>query len=76
MNKRECKFATVLRKLMQDKGISQNKLADKIRCGQNTIWKWLNMGVLPSAVLLMELADFFNVSIDYLVYGEGGRWSE
>jgi len=77
MRNREYKFPEVLRELLSNNNMSQRQLANKIVCEQNTVWKWLNIGSLPNVLLLMEISRVFNVSIDYLIYGEdGGRWSE
>lgn len=77
MKTREYKFPAVLKKLLEDNNMTQRQLADKIVSAQNTVWKWLNKDSLPNVLMLMEVSRVFNVSIDYLIYGEdGGRWSD
>lgn len=50
--------------------VTLQQLADKLVCGQNTLYKWLRTGRMPNLEAVMLMAATFNVSIDYLVYGE------
>ena len=67
---REYKLPEVLYKLLAEHKMTQQQLADKLVCGQNTIYKWLRTGRMPNLEAGMMMAAVFNVSIDYLVYGE------
>ena len=53
--------------LRQEKGISQQQLADVILVSQQSINKYENHNVEPDIETLIKIADFFNVSLDYLV---------
>lgn len=53
--------------LMQEECLSQSALAKKIGVRQNTISAWLLGKKEPSIRSLWLVADYFNVSIDYLV---------
>lgn len=75
MNK-ELKLPEMLRKLLKDNKMTHNALAIKMNVCLNTVDKWTSGGSNPTIFSLMEMADIFNVSLDYLVYGEGGRWSD
>ena len=67
---REYKLPEVLYKLLAEHNMTQQQLADSIYCGQNTIYKWLRTGRMPNLSFVMMMSDIFNVSVDYLLYGE------
>lgn len=67
---REYKLPEILYKLLAEHNMTQQQLADSIYCGQSTIYKWLRTGRMPNLEAVMLIAELFNVSIDYLVYGE------
>lgn len=56
-----------LKELRQKKKISQQQLADIIGVSQQSVNKYENHNVEPDISLLIELADFFNTSVDYLI---------
>ena len=56
-----------LKALRNAAGISQKQLADIIMVSQQSINKYENHGVEPDINTLIKIADYFNVSIDYLV---------
>lgn len=68
--KREYKLPEVVYKLLDEHKMTQQQLADEIHYGQNTIFSWLRTGRMPNLEAVMLMAAIFNVSIDYLVYGE------
>ena len=53
--------------LMDADDISQYSLAKKLGISQSTICNWLNGKKEPSIESLWKLADYFGVSIDYLL---------
>ena len=53
-----------LRKLA---GLSQKELAKILNCSQNMISQWENGTRDPSTDTLKAMADYFNVTIDYLL---------
>ena len=55
-----------LRKLRMNKGISQQRLAEVIGTSQQSINKYENHNVEPDISTLILLADYFQVSVDYL----------
>lgn len=56
-----------LKALRKSRGISQRQLAEEIKAAQNTISNWENgTRDMDSATLLM-LADYFNVTADFLL---------
>lgn len=56
-----------LKMLRTNAGISQKQLADIINVSQQSINKYENHEVEPNIETLSLIADFFDVSIDYLV---------
>ena len=61
------KFADILRYLRLEKGINQIELAKIMNCRQSTVSLWENGLREPSMSSLIALAQFFGVTIDYLV---------
>ena len=56
-----------LRKLRCEKGISQQNLGETLLVSQQSINKYENHDVEPDIEMLIKIADYFNVSLDYLV---------
>ena len=56
-----------LKQLRKGRGISQLKLAIDLNTNQNTISRYETGEREPGIVELIKIADYFNVSIDYLV---------
>lgn len=56
-----------LRELRKARGISQLKLAIDLNTNQNTISRYETGEREPGITELIALADYFNVSVDYLL---------
>lgn len=56
-----------IKDLMQVEHLSQYALAKHIGVNQSTVCNWLNGKKEPSIESLWRLADFFDVSVDYLI---------
>ena len=56
-----------LKEIRKAKGISQLKLALDLNTNQNTVSRYETGEREPSISDLIKIADYFNVSIDYLV---------
>lgn len=56
-----------LKELRKERGISQVKLAMDLCTNQNTISRYETGEREPGIKELIRIADYFNVSIDYLV---------
>ncbi|MBR2650240.1 MAG: helix-turn-helix transcriptional regulator [Clostridia bacterium] len=56
-----------LKKLRKEKHISQLKLALDLNMNQNTISRYENMEREADYETLITFADYFNVSLDYLL---------
>lgn len=69
-NPREYRFPEVLKALLGERNMSQNKFAFDTDFNQHQVNNWCLGRVMPSLSTLMFLSDYFEVSIDYLVYGD------
>ena len=56
-----------LRELRESRNLSQQTIADSIGCSSVTYSRYETGQREPSLDMLVELAKFFNVSVDYLV---------
>lgn len=56
-----------LKELRKNKNISQLKLALDLNTNQNTISRYETGEREPGIMELIKIADYFNVSIDYLL---------
>ena len=56
-----------MKELRKSKGISQLKMAMDLNTNQNTISRYETGEREPSINELIKIADYFNVSIDYLL---------
>ena len=56
-----------LKKLRQEVRVSQQKLADIILVSQQSVNKYENKDVEPDMATLVKIAEYFDVSLDYLV---------
>lgn len=54
-------------RLRKEKNITQAELAKKLNIRQTTVSSWENGISVPDYPTLIKLADFFDVSIDYLL---------
>lgn len=60
------KFSENLIRLRKARGLSQEELGSELSVARQTISKWETGETSPDLPKLMEAADFFGVSIDYL----------
>lgn len=65
MNKRL--FVTRLRKLMLDSNLSNKQLAMEVEISQSQLSHMLHSKHIPCTDILTRLADFFDVSVDWLI---------
>ena len=56
-----------LKKLRKQHKLSQQKLADILHISQQSIYKYENDITFPDIEILIQMADYFSTSIDYLV---------
>lgn len=60
-------FSARLRELRLAKGISQSQLANELGAIKQRVNNWETGVSLPPLEMTSALADYFNVSLDYLV---------
>lgn len=60
-------FKDNLKMLRTEAGLGQVPLAQKLGVGKTSISTWENGLSEPTMSMLIKIADFFEVSIDYLV---------
>lgn len=63
----EILVAKRIKGLMESEKLTQMQLANAINVGQSSVSDWLNSKSEPSIESLWKLADFFDVSVDYLI---------
>ena len=63
-------IAKNIQKLRQEKGMTQLELAERLNYSDKTISKWERGESLPDVVVLKNVADLFEVTLDYLVEEE------
>ena len=59
-------FGSILKDLRVEKVLSQTQLAKDLSLSKGIVSMWENGKREPTLFYLIKLADFFNVSIDYL----------
>lgn len=63
-------FAKRIRQLREKKGYSMNQLARELNITKSRINMWENNGTIPRMDVLINIANFFNVTTDYLLGNE------
>ena len=62
-------FSKNLKKLRNEKGMSQKALADQLHVERSTVSGWETKDRVPDAEILIRLAAVLNTSIDGLLKG-------
>ena len=60
-------FPKQIKYLRQSRALSQVQLADKLGVKKQSISNWEKDNIRPSVEMLEKIADFFDVSTDYLL---------
>ena len=60
----------LLKELRKEKGITQEKLAEMLNVSNRSISRWENGNTLPDFDLLIELANYYDISIDEILGGK------
>lgn len=63
----EILIAKRIKDLMKNEKLTQMQLATALSIGQSSVSDWINAKSEPSIENLWKLADFFDVSVDYLI---------
>ena len=56
-----------IRALREDRDLKQRELAELLHVSQNTYSQYENGVISLTAEILIQLADFYDVSVDYLL---------
>ena len=68
----EIKFKKNLTTLRRAKNLSQEQLAEKLDVSRQSVGKWESGEAYPEMKMLLQICDFFGVSLEDLVHGEVG----
>lgn len=69
-------FTEVVKCLIKQKGISVNKMLKDLGMGTGTFRTWESRGTVPNGETLQKIADYFDVSVDYLLGKESDQSQE
>ena len=64
------KIGSFLKSLRKEKGITQEKLAEEIGVSGRTVSRWETGNNMPDISVLIEISEFYDVSIPEIVDGE------
>lgn len=64
------KIGNILRDLRNEKGITQEELAEKYGVSSRSVSRWENGNTMPELGILVELADYYQVDIGEIIDGE------
>lgn len=73
MEEQELKIGKVLTALMKQKGLTFNKLSNATGVSSSNLKSWSANSNPKSFTQLKAIADFFNVDIEYLLFGESSK---
>ena len=60
-------IAVAIKKFLVDNGMKSYKLAEASGCNKTALNNWLYQSQMPSTKALTKLADYMNVSLDYML---------
>lgn len=60
-------FLERLEELLQQKNMTTNRMCTELKIGKNSMVNWRERGNLPNGETLQKMADYFDVSVDYLL---------
>ena len=60
-------FSLRIKELREERGLSQAKLAKELGVGTGSVGMWESTQEIPPVKKLLVIADYFGVSLDYLV---------
>ena len=66
----QIKTGAFLKELRREKGITQEQLAEELGVSGRTISRWETGNNMPDISLLVEIAEYFDVSIPEIIKGE------
>lgn len=60
-------YGDILRKLRNNKGLSQKELTDRLNINRSTYARYETSSTQPDFDTLAKLSDFYGVSVDYIL---------
>lgn len=60
-------WKTRIRALREDADLTQKELAEKLGISERTLFRYENAISEPTITVIIKLAEFFNVTCDYLI---------
>lgn len=66
----QIKVGSFLKELRKEKDFTQENLAEQLRVSNRTISRWETGSNMPDIAMLVEIADFYEVSIPEIINGE------
>lgn len=60
-----------LKELRKGKKVSQNEFAELFNVTQATVSRWETNEILPDADTLIKIANYFDITVDYLLENSG-----
>ena len=63
----ETRIAENIRAYRKQRGLTQEQLAEMLGVSAGAVYKWESKSSLPELKLIMEMADFFDISVDALL---------
>ena len=67
----QMKIGTFLKALRKEKYLTQAQLAEQLNISGRTVSRWETGKNMPVISILVELAEFYHVTVDYLVREDG-----
>ena len=64
------KVNTTIRRLRLERGLNQEQLAEQLHVTRQAVSSWETGKNQPDIETLTQLAEFFQVSVEYLIYGQ------
>ena len=66
----QVRIGAFIKELRKEKGLTQEQLAERLNVSGRTVSRWETGANMPDISLLVELAEFFDVSIPEIIDGE------
>ena len=66
----QVKIGSFLKELRKERNLTQESLAEKLNVSNRTISRWETGSNMPDIGMLVEIAEFYDVSIPEIINGE------
>lgn len=66
----QIKIGSFLKQLRKEKGITQEQLAEALNVSNRTVSRWETGNNMPDIGILVDIADYYNISIPEIINGE------